>query len=186
MPLPIVYYGTPCLRQKGAKVTEFNTSLRQLADEILQALHNDNGIGLAAQQVGHSIMLAVIDIVTKQPEVEFNYELDNKTPPIDILMPLVLVNPVLKLDKSETITYEEGCLSFPEIHAEVERPSTLQCNYQDLEGNPHKLVCDGILSRCIQHEVDHLNGILFIDRMKKSILKRVWPKLEEIKARRAS
>jgi peptide deformylase len=94
---------------------------------------------------------------------------------------MVLVNPVLKLDKSGTETYNEGCLSFPKIYADIRRPTALSCRYQDVEGNPHALVCDGLLARVIQHEVDHLNGILFIDRMPKSTVKKLWPQLEELK-----
>lgn len=178
--LPIVYYDDARLRQKGTKVTVFDHTLRELADAMLETMHAYNGIGLAAQQVGQPIMLEVMDTTVSNDD-EFNYELDGKTPPLSLIMPLVLVNPVLKLDKSETEPFEEGCLSFRDVRGEVERPTALMCRYQDLQGNAHTLYCDGLLARIIQHETDHLNGILFIDRMSKSTVKKLWPRLEALK-----
>lgn len=183
MSLPLTFYDNTVLRKKGAKVTVFDKKLKALAGEMLETMKVEKGIGLAAQQVGEPLMMCTIDITRQEEEVDFGYILDGKTPPLSVLMPLILVNPTLKLDKSETQWYEEGCLSFPGIRAEIERPATLECRYQDLDGAPHTLVCNGLLARVIQHEVDHLNGILFIDRMPKSTLKKLWPELENLKNR---
>ncbi len=183
MSLPLTFYDNALLRKKGAKVEVFDAKLKKLAAEMVDTMKVEKGIGLAAQQIGEPIMMCLIDISRSESDVDFAYILDGKTPPLAVIMPLVLVNPVLKLDKSESEWYEEGCLSFPGIRAEIERPTTLECRYQDVDGNPHTLVCNGLLARVIQHEVDHLNGILFIDRMPKSTVKKLWPELEALKNR---
>jgi peptide deformylase len=122
---------------------------------------------LAAQQVGYALQLCVVDL--RGLKKEFAWELDGGRPPLDLLMPLALVNPsVLPLPSEETL-YEEGCLSFPGIRGDIARPDTVRVAYQDLHGVPHALFCNGLFGRCIQHEVDHLNGVLFIDRMAKKV-----------------
>lgn len=186
MILPIVQYDDPRLRQKGATITVFDHTLSELAQNMLETMYSAKGIGLAAQQIGQAIMLCVIDVQQKANELDFEYTLDEKTPPIDLMMPLVLVNPILKLSKGEKVWYDEGCLSFPGIRAEIQRPDTLSVKYQDLTGASHTIVCNGLLSRVIQHETDHLNGILFIDRMPKSAVKKLWNDLEALKANRTA
>jgi peptide deformylase len=181
MNLYLTYYGNAVLRTKGAKVETFDAKLKKLAAEMIEKMREWNGIGLAAQQVGKPIMLCVLDVTVREDETDFYYTIDGKTPPLNLIMPMALVNPALKLSKDETEMYNEGCLSFPKIYADVERPTALTCKYQDLEGAEHVLVCNGLLARVIQHEVDHLNGILFIDRMPKSTVKKLWPELEELK-----
>lgn len=179
--LPLTYYDNATLRKKGQKIVDFDEKLKLLAAQMIQTMGTEKGIGLAAQQVGEALMLCVIDISRNEDEIDFEYTLDAKKAPLELIMPLVLVNPTLKLDKHETEWFNEGCLSFPGIRADVERPTTLECKYQDLDGNAHVLACDGLLARVIQHEVDHLNGILFIDRMPKATVKKLWPQLEELK-----
>jgi peptide deformylase len=166
MALRIVHYNNPVLRAKGEKVNEFNAALVEFANEMIDAMHEAGGIGLAAQQVGRPVQLCVVDL--RASEADFNWELDGAKPPLDLFMPLVLANPKIKVipDTVDTI-YEEGCLSFPKIRGDVERPDAIIAEFRDEHGVPHILKCDGLLSRCIQHEVDHLNGILFIDRMDK-------------------
>jgi peptide deformylase len=190
MLLPIVQYDNPILRKKGLPHTFGNAAadaqLRKLSADMLETMHAAEGIGLAAQQIGLALQLCVIEIKGRDEEIDFDYLLDGQKPPLGLLMPLVLVNPTLKLDKSDENKYEEGCLSFApasgeKLRADVKRPSRLVCRYQDIDGNPHLLECDGLLARCLQHEVDHLNGILFIDRLSKATLKRLWPKLEALK-----
>ncbi len=167
MALRIVHYNDPILRKKGAKITAFDAALTDLADAMVETMHEAHGIGLAAQQVGRAIQLCVIDL--SGVKRDFTWDLDGKRPPLDLWMPLALINPVVTVLPGDDYEYEEGCLSFPEIRADVIRPDAISVRYQDILGTPHVLVCDGLLARCIQHEADHLNGVLFIDRMEKKI-----------------
>jgi peptide deformylase len=179
--LSIVKYGNPILRKKGEKITVFDAELKAFAKAMHTAMLTDGGVGLAGQQVGKALQICVIEMSKLADSVSFHYELDGKTPPLNLIMPLVLINPVVKLDRGETCFFDEGCLSFPGIRADIERPSTLTVRYQDVDGAQHILTCDGYLARAVEHEIDHLNGILFIDRMSKSDLKHNWAELEAIK-----
>ena len=166
MSLPIVHYNSAVLRQKGEKITTFDAALGQFAAEMIATMHEARGIGLAAQQVGRAVLLCVVDL--RAVDIDFTWQLDGAKPPLDLFMPLVIVNPeiAVKPDTDEYI-YEEGCLSFPEIRGDVIRPDAITVKFQDQHGIPHILKCDGLFARCIQHEVDHLNGVLFIERMDK-------------------
>jgi peptide deformylase len=165
MSLRIVQYNEPILRAKGSKVTEFDTGLARLAQDMITAMHEASGIGLAAQQVGRALQFFVVDL--RQAEVEFNWELDGARPPLDLFMPLAIANPQLVIHSVPPTPYEEGCLSFPGIRANIDRSESVTLKFQDERGIPHLLTCDGLLARCLQHEVDHVNGVLFIDRMDK-------------------
>lgn len=167
MALPIVRYNDPVLRKKGEPVKAFDASLSLLSDQMVATMHTASGIGLAAQQIGRALQFCVVDL--RQTDRDFAWELDGATPPLELFMPLSLANPVVTVLPSEKTVYEEGCLSFPDIRGDVFRPDAIRVTFQDLQGTPHTLACDGLLSRCIQHEVDHLNGTLFIDRMEKKI-----------------
>ncbi len=140
----VVTYGNPVLRQRAKEVDVFDKALRALADDMLVSMYAENGIGLAAPQVGHSIRMMVID--TRDSEQKS----------------LVLINPVIQLGAEKVIS-EEGCLSFPGIIFEVERSQEIEVNAQDLEGKPMHFMAKDLLARVVQHELDHLNGILFID-----------------------
>jgi peptide deformylase len=166
MSLRIVHYNEPVLHVKGEKVATFDAALAHLAQEMIATMHTAAGIGLAAQQIGRPVQLCVVDL--RDAEAEFTWELDGARPPLDLFMPLVIANPQLTVrpDAPETI-YEEGCLSFPKIRGDVARRDAISVKFQDEKGVPHLLKCDGLLARCIQHEVDHLNGVLFIERMDK-------------------
>ena len=166
MPLRIVHYNDPVLRAPGEKVTAFDAALGKLAHEMVETMHEAGGIGLAAQQIGRALQLCVVDL--RDADATFNWQLDGARPPLDLFMPLVLANPVVEVRPGtpETV-YEEGCLSFPKIRADVSRRDSIAVTFQDERGVPHTLLADGLLARCIQHEVDHLNGVLFIDRMEK-------------------
>jgi peptide deformylase len=146
--------------------------LREFANQLIETMHAAEGIGLAAQQVGKAALVCVVDI--RAAKADFNWNLDGKKPPLDLIMPLTLVNPeVTVMPLAEEAVYEEGCLSFPKIRGDIVRPDTISVKYQDEHGTPHTLACDGLLARCIQHEVDHLNGVLFIDRMTKKVRESV-------------
>ncbi len=168
MSLPIVHYNSPVLRQKGEKITVFDSALAQLAAAMIETMHTAGGIGLAAQQIGRALQLCVLDL--RETQRDFSWRLDGAQPPLDLFMPLIVVNPVITV-KPDTDDYivEEGCLSFPDIRGDVVRPDVIAVRYQDERGTAHELVCDGLLSRCLQHEYDHLQGTLFIDRMTKKV-----------------
>lgn len=179
MALPIVHYNHPILRKKGAKITVFNAALRELADAMAQTMHDAAGIGLAAQQVGQALQLCVIDL--RPSESRFDWVYDGTHPPLELFMPLVLVNPeVTPVPRLET-ELEEGCLSFPEIRGDVTRPDLITVKFKDVAGHAHTLQCNGLLARCVQHEVDHLNGVLFIDRMHADALAELEPALKALK-----
>ncbi|KXU38087.1 peptide deformylase [Cephaloticoccus primus] len=184
MTLELAYYNSPVLREKGAPVTEFDTALRGLAAAMIQTMQESGGIGLAAQQVGRAIQLCVVDV--RKSKIDFDWELDGGRPPLDLFMPMVLANPQITFaPKNEITIYEEGCLSFPKvgekpIRADVERPDKITVHYQDEHGVPHVLKTDGLLSRCIQHEADHLKGTLFIDRLDRRSRTKVDPAIKAL------
>jgi peptide deformylase len=167
MSLTIVHYNLPILRKKGAKITAFDAALRKLSEAMIETMHQAQGIGLAAQQIGQALQLCVMDL--REAKLDFTWELDGTHRPLDLFMPLAIINPELTLLPSPVTSYEEGCLSFPDIRGDIERPDLILLKFQDTNGTPHQLTCDGLFSRCIQHEVDHLNGVLFIDRMPKKV-----------------
>jgi peptide deformylase len=168
MPLQIVQYNDPILRKKGVPVTAFDASLLRLAADMIATMHAAHGIGLAAQQVGRALQLCVVDLRTA--EVDFTWELNGAKPPLELFMPLIIVNPQLTVAaNTDEYILEEGCLSFPGIRGDIIRPDAITLKYSDETGTPHVLNCDGLLARCIQHEYDHLQGTLFIDRMEKPV-----------------
>jgi peptide deformylase len=168
MSLVIVHYNDPVLRKKGEKITLFNDALASFAENMIETMHEARGIGLAAQQVGRAIQLCVVDL--RGVEAEFDWKIDGAKPPLELFMPMVIANPKLTVSrKTPLINSEEGCLSFPEIRGDVERAATLSAVFQDQKGLQHSLECSGLFARCMLHEVDHLNGVLFIDRMTKPV-----------------
>ena len=163
--LEIVHYGNPILRKKGKPVERFDDKLKQLTEDMIETMRAAEGIGLAAQQIGLALRVCVIDL--RPAEREFDYQLNSGTPPLELIMPLVLINPEVTATPEPLTTYTEGCLSFPEIQGDIDRPDRIQVRFKDREDHDNILTCNGLLSRCVQHEVDHLNGVLFIDRMQK-------------------
>ena len=180
MPLTVVKYGTPALRQKGARIEDITPAIKQLAADMLETMYAYKGIGLAAQQVGLALQLTVIDVrgVTDRPS---SLELQGKPADVNAFMPLVLINPVLK-PLGEPATGPEGCLSFPEIYADITRPEAVDVQALDREGKPIEFRCGGLLARVVQHEADHLHGILFIDRMDRATKADLRPQLESLMA----
>jgi peptide deformylase len=156
------------LRKKGEKITVFDDSLASFAAQMVNAMHDAHGIGLAAQQVGRAVQVCVVDL--RGTEAEFDWKIDGAKTPLELFMPMVVVNPKLTVPRKTAVaTSEEGCLSFPEIRGDVERASALTAKFQDEAGHSHTLECTGLFARCMLHEVDHLNGVLFIDRMEKEV-----------------
>lgn len=162
MPLPIVLYGDPVLRKKGAEIARVDAAIRDLAAKMIEAMRAHRGVGLAAQQVGRALMLTVVDV--REVERPSQLFLGGREVPVAEHMPLVLVNPRV-LEAPGTEEGSEGCLSFPGLSAAVPRSPSVQVSALGLDGRPLALMATGFLARAIQHEVDHLNGVLFIDRM---------------------
>lgn len=163
MILSISQYGDPILRVKGKRIEKIDAHIRELAANMIETMHAANGVGLAAQQVGEALQLTVLDVsqVEDRPStMKLNGEdVDPKT-----VMPVVLINPEIEIGAA-TETGTEGCLSFPEITGQIERAKSIIVRAQTVEGDTIAIQASGLLARAIQHEVDHLNGILFIDRM---------------------
>ena len=163
MILSIVQYGDPILRAKGKQIEKIDDHIRELAANMIETMHAANGIGLAAQQVGEALQLTVLD-VSQIEDRPSTLKVNGKDVDPTASMPLVLINPEIELG-GETEIGTEGCLSFPEITGQIERAESTMARAQNLEGDKIEIVASGLLARAIQHEVDHLNGILFIDRM---------------------
>ena len=182
MILRITQYGEPILREVGKPVTQFDDKLEKLANDMFETMHDANGIGLAAQQIGRALQFFVVDLSPPEGEsANFEYSLDNRRPPLDLIMPIALANPKITIIDPTESSYEEGCLSFPDVRGNVDRPVGVRCEYQDLKGNPHVIEANGLLGRCILHENDHINGKLFIDEMDKRDLQRIQPRIKKIK-----
>lgn len=154
--LPILKFPDPRLGQKSAPVKQFDERLKQLCADMLETMYGAPGIGLAAPQVNVHQCVVVIDIDYETPE-ENPGEIINPAPRI-------FINPKI-ISKNGEILFQEGCLSVPGTYEEVLRAEAVVVEYQDLDGNPHKLEAEGLLAVAIQHELDHLEGRLFIDRL---------------------
>jgi peptide deformylase len=163
MILPILEYGDPILRAKGKPIENIEDRIRELAANMIETMHAANGVGLAAQQVGEALQLTVLDVslVEDRPST---LKVDGKEVDPKGAMPLVLINPEIEL-LGATETGVEGCLSFPEITGDIERATSVIVRAQTVEGTTTEIEATGFLARAMQHEGDHLNGILFIDRM---------------------
>jgi peptide deformylase len=163
MLLDIVKYGHPVLRERGARVKELTPDIKQLISDMFETMYDSKGIGLAAQQVGKALQVTVIDVrgITDRPST---LHLDGLPADVDRFMPLVLINPKIT-PLGDRVAGPEGCLSFPEIYADITRPEQVEVRAFNEEWQPVSFRAGGLLSRAVQHEVDHLNGVLFIDRM---------------------
>ena len=171
MKRPILIHPDPRLKKVCAPVSDVSDELRALADDMLETMYHAPGIGLAAPQVGVMDRLLVMDCVKEE----------NETP-----RPMVLINPEVVASSDEKNVYEEGCLSIPEQFAEVTRPKVVDVRWIDLDGTEQQETFDGLWATCVQHEIDHLNGKLFIDYlgpMKRQMITRRMQKLKREKAR---
>ena len=180
MLLPITKYGNPILRKKGARIERITPEIKQLVEDMFETMHAAAGIGLAAQQVGQALQLTVLDVraVKDRPST---LELDGKPADVKAFMPLVLINTEIK-PFGNPVSGPEGCLSFPEIYSDITRPELVDVTATNLKGERFSFRAGGLLGRAVQHEVDHLNGILFIDRMTTNAKADLKPELEALQA----
>jgi peptide deformylase len=160
---PIITLPDPKLRLVSRKIERIDDSLRRLMDDMIETMHEAPGVGLAAIQVGEPIRLLVVDVAKKDE-------------PLD---PQVLVNPEILWSSEERATYEEGCLSIPEYYAEVERPASVRARALDRDGKLREILAEGLLATVLQHEIDHLDGVLFIDHISKLKRDRVIKKFQK-------
>jgi len=163
MLLDIVQIGDPVLREKCAEVTEITEEIVTLAENMLETMYHANGVGLAAPQIGRALRLAVID-VSHDPECVSFMTINGEEVDMVEHMPLVFLNPVMELDGPRAVE-TEGCLSIRGVRAPVGRPSIVRVRFQQLDGSEIEVKTDGLLARAFQHEIDHLDGILFLDRL---------------------
>ncbi len=163
MRFSILQYGDPILRTKGKPIDKIDPRIRELAQNMVETMHAANGVGLAAPQIGEALQLTVLD-VSEVEDRPSTMKLNGESIDPKIAMPLVLINPQIDLG-AETEKGTEGCLSFPEITGEIVRAKLITVRAQNLDGEPIEIETTGFLARAVQHEIDHLNGILFIDRM---------------------
>lgn len=161
---PIRKYGDPILRKKAIKIEVIDSALQQVADDMIETMQAAKGIGLAANQIGLTHALCVVDIglVTEGAA------------------PQAFVNPVIVQESGKATPYEEGCLSIPDINEEVMRKERVLVRYQDLAGAQHEQEYEGMLARVLQHEIDHLSGVFFVDRLSPLKRKLLSKKLKAI------
>jgi peptide deformylase len=176
----IVIYGDPVLRKKGKDIVKITDEIRAFAQDMIETMHEAHGVGLAAQQVGEAIQLTVIDVSDTENRPSRMWIDGEEVDPKEH-MPLILINPQLELSR-ETEIGPEGCLSFPEVTADISRAEHVKVTALDLEGKPVSFEAEGLLSRAVQHETDHLNGILFIDRMSSASKVTLASKLKKLAA----
>jgi peptide deformylase len=181
MILEVVKYGHPTLRKKGARITSVTPAIKELIANMFETMYAARGIGLAAQQVGEALQVTVIDVREASAERPSTLEMNGEEADPDKLMPLVLINPELK-PVGEPVAGPEGCLSFPEVYADISRPGTVDVVAMNEDGKRIEFRAGGLLARAIQHEVDHLNGILFIDRMDSETKKELKAELDDLQA----
>jgi len=166
---PLIILPDPLLRQASKPIEQIDTEIQRLADDMLETMYDAPGIGLAAIQIGVPRRMLVIDVAREGEE---------KTP-------LVFINPEIVASSDEHSVYEEGCLSIPDYYAEVERPARVTVKHLDRNGKEQLTEADGLLATCVQHEIDHLNGVLFIDyisRLKREMVIKKFTKAAKAKA----
>lgn len=178
--LPIIVAPDPRLKTRSEPVDSVTDEIRTLAEDMLETMYASNGIGLAAVQVGELKRMIVVDVEAGSSRYDLGKEDGASSEGGN---PLVLINPEIIDASDEQHAYDEGCLSFPGQYSEVERPDTVTIAYTDLDGNRQELKADGILSTCIQHEIDHMNGVVFVDhisRVKRDMILRKVKKTKKL------
>lgn len=178
MILPIVMFGDPVLREVGKRVEKVTDEVKRFAADMIETMHHAEGVGLAAQQVAIPLQIAVIDVRDVEDRPSKMWINGQEIQP-DAFMPMVLLNPELSFGK-EKVTGVEGCLSFPKMTADITRFARVRCQAMTLEGTSLDFEAEGLLARAIQHEADHLNGVLFIDRMSSAAKAGLAGKLKRL------
>lgn len=166
---PLVIIPDSKLRLISEPVKEITSEIRQLADDMLETMYDAPGVGLAAIQIGVPVRMVTMDVSKTEDE----------------RLPMVLINPEITWASEEKRVYEEGCLSIPEYYEEVERPDRVRFRYMNLKGEIVEQEADGLMATCVQHEIDHLNGVLFIDYLSKLKRDRVLTKFKKAAKREA-
>lgn len=179
-PAIICTFGAPVLRAKARPVVHFVPHLSDMAEDMLRRMYVANGIGLAAPQIGEALQLVVIDL--QQDNTSETVTLDGRVLPINLIQPFCFANPSFEPVNDVQVVDSEGCLSLPDVRGNVKRYYEIVLKYQDLDGVPHVMQCRDLFARCVQHECDHLRGILFIDRLSKSERRENQALLNEIKS----
>jgi peptide deformylase len=177
--MKVVTYGHPALRSQGRKVTNVDSRLRQFAADMIKIMRDKDGIGLAAQQVGLPLQMFVLEVLQNMERPSQMWKSGNSIL-FDPLMPLVVVNPEIETEGEMEIE-GEGCLSFPGIFGKVARPARVYLRAHDLEGEPIEFLAEGLLARAVQHEFDHLQGVLFIERMDPETRQELEPAIATLK-----
>ncbi|MCG8599897.1 MAG: peptide deformylase [Verrucomicrobiales bacterium] len=175
---PIVFYPDPVLRKVGELVTDVTDEIRTLAEDMVETMYDAHGVGLAAPQVGESLQLAIVD-VSHDPECISYLRVNGEEMTLEEICPLTFINPKLELIGSKA-TDTEGCLSFPDLRGDITRPFEVKATVETLEGETLVIETDGLFSRAIQHETDHLFGKLFIDRMSSARKMSIRRQLKEM------
>jgi len=175
---PLIILPDPILREHSRPIERVDETLVKLGRDMLETMYDAPGIGLAAIQIGLPLRLLVMDIAWRKKD-EGGEEDEQKEP-------LILFNPEILWHSDERSTYEEGCLSIPEYYAQVERPKRVRARYIDEHGKCQEIEADGLLATCLQHEIDHLNGILFIDHIsrikREMVIKKFKKRAKEMTA----
>jgi peptide deformylase len=166
--LPVSYYGTPSLQEPSVELPEITPELKTFAQAMHLTMEANNGIGLAAPQVGINLRVVTLDL--PMPPEEDQRPLSPGEAMLLPLMPMTIINPQILSFAEARETSEEGCLSFPKIYGPVTRPNDVTVKLQMINGDNVQLMCSGLLARCLQHEIDHLNGVVFIERMEEADL----------------
>jgi len=177
--MKIVKLGHPALRAKADAIDRIDDVVKTLADDMLDAMYAHDGCGLAANQVGVTRRLVVIDVreAKRRPSV---LRIGGKPRPVHKHMPMILVNPQVEVLAGGKVAGSEACLSIPGVHGDVDRPAVVRARALDIDGNPIEFEAEGLLARALQHEIDHLDGILFIDRLGPEDRRRVADELHEM------
>ena len=161
---PLIMLPAPILKRPSKKIERVDAGSRKLAADMLETMYDAPGIGLAAVQIGEAVRMLVIDLAKGEEEKA----------------PQFFINPQVVWSSEERSVYEEGCLSIPDYYADVERPASVRVTHLDLDGKEHEVLAEGLLATCLQHEIDHLNGVLFIDhisKLKKAMVVKKFTKI---------
>lgn len=180
MILDIVQLGHPVLRERCRPVGEVDDDVRRLVDDMIETMYAAQGVGLAAPQVGVALRLAVVDVAHDPGCISF-LKVNGEDAELADVMPLVFINPEIEFGEHKEVD-AEGCLSIRDVRADVKRPASLKAKLPQLDGSVIEIETDGLLARAIQHETDHLNGVLFIDRISPAAKVRLKRKLKRLMA----